>query len=229
MNFYCQKSKCTHKCTPDFLYCIRYKFSIIYDLNIIKLYSFSFWQVVHKLDLEKKHKSSATDQFFKQATFADLNERKTKYPANHPKQQAFDSAVIKYFALDGAHFDTVEKNGFQMLVEVLDRRITIKSRRRYMNALSDIVSKEIIPDRQKQLQSVDKRTCHFSCDIWSSRRGEGILCIMAHYIGKSWNLERKVILFESLLERHTGDHIRSVFLKCLADFKVDCDWVCYSI
>lgn len=161
----------------------------------------------------------------KQPTLQEFKESKTKYPATHPKQKAFDRDVVNMFAVDGLPFDTVEKDGFLALVDHMDARITVKSRRHYVRLLTDIVDKEIIPGLKEDLQGTEKRFCHFSCDVWTSRKGVGILCILAHYINQDWKLKNKVLLFEPLTEKHTGDYIRSVFMKCISDYGVPANWV----
>lgn len=151
--------------------------------------------------------------------------QKRKYDKNDPKQKQFDTNIIYCFAGDGLPFDTVEKPCFLKLVSDLNSRITVSSRKTYMTRMEEMVTKEIIPKLTEEVKSVEKRFCHFSCDIWNSRKTEGIFCVLAHYINESFELKKKVILYEPLLEKHTGDYIRRVFLGSLKKFGINYDWV----
>lgn len=164
----------------------------------------------------------------KQLTLAEFKECNTKYPSTNLKQVRFERDILDCFALDGLPFDTVDKPGFEKLINGLDKRINLHNRPYYMNKLDKLVSQEIIPLLKIELQKIEKRFCHFSCDVWTSRTGEGILCILAHFVDNSWNLQKRVLHYEPLTQRHTGDHIRGVLLKCLADFGVPSNWVSKS-
>lgn len=161
----------------------------------------------------------------KQPTLAEFRESNTKYPSNNVKQSQFERDVLDCFALDGMPFETVDKPGFVKLVNGLDKRINVHNRPYYMLKLDKLVSHEIIPKLKQDLQKIEKRFCHFSCDVWTSRTGEGILCILAHFVDNFWELQKRVLHYEPLKQRHTGDYIRGVFLKCLADFGVPSNWV----
>lgn len=123
----------------------------------------------------------------------------------------------------------MDKPGFQALVSHLDSRIDIKTRWYFTRKLEERVNSEIIPALKKELQDIEKRFCHFSCDIWSSRKCEGIFAIVAHFVDNNWELRHKVLLFDEISSRHTGENIRSVFLQCLADYGITSDWVWYTL
>lgn len=127
---------------------------------------------------------------------------------------------------DGTSLSLVARQGFKRLVQDLDPRITVRSRQGYVKKMAKLVKTDILPRRRALLNEIDKRFCHFTCDIWTSKGNEGILCIMCHFIHPfRWTIEKRVLLFEALKESHSGVNIRSVFLKCLSDYKVQSNWV----
>jgi len=152
-------------------------------------------------------------------------ENNEKYTSNHPKQQRFDRTIVDLIAVDGRPANVVSGSGFQCLVLGLDRRITVKTRQAYTKQMIDIATKEIMPELKKCMASLPKRNCHFSCDIWSTRRREGVLGIIAHWISKDWKLQSRVIAFIKLVERHTASHINEKFLECLRDIEFPPKWV----
>lgn len=130
------------------------------------------------------------------------------------------------YAVDGLPLNFIHGTGFRMLMHDVDPKIKIKSRRTYVSKLTTAINRDIIPRIKDQLGKIQNRYCHFSCDIWSTRRREGVLGIMAHYIDNDWTYKSTLIAFKALKDRHTGEFIHSSFLNCLKELNIPPKWVC---
>lgn len=150
---------------------------------------------------------------------------KEPYANDHPKQKEFDDNVLTMMSLDILPLNFVNGIGFKKCVKNLDPKISIKSRQGYVKRLQNIISLRVSPAIKSNLSKVEPRSCHFSLDIWSTRRREGVLGICAHYINANWEYKSCLIGFRILKERHTAEYIREEFMECLRSLKVPNAWV----
>lgn len=111
------------------------------------------------------------------------------------------------------------------MVADLDPKITVKSRGAYIKKLDKIVIKEVIPDVKQTLQGLKQRYCHFSCDVWSTKRREGVLGILCHWVSTNWTLCSTIIGFKRLTERHKAEYCKQQFLSCLREMEFPTNWV----
>jgi len=128
-------------------------------------------------------------------------------------------------ALDSVPFNLVSGIGFKSLVAVLDPKITVKNRRTYMRKIKNTIKSRTKPALIEELKKLNKRSCHFSCDIWSTKRREGVLGIVSHFIDSKWEIHKKTIAFKRMNERHTADYICQIFHETLEELGVPANWV----
>lgn len=184
--------------------------------------------IILKFKLQNAHDINTGDKkniSKNQPQLQDFVKRQEKYPLNHKKQLSFDDNVLEMLTRDGVSFRLVEGKGFKKLVKNLEPKLTIKSRSTYMRKISKFCSATVVPSIKKILHEVDLRCCHFSCDIWSSKRREGVLGVIAHYIDNEWRYKTKVVAFKRIKDRHTGENIKKEFFKCLTSMGLKEKWV----
>jgi len=161
-----------------------------------------------------------------QLSVGEFQTRYDKYETkSHPKQKRFDQGIINMMAVDGVPFNFVNGLAFKALVQELDRKITVKSRSTYTTKLQNFAKSQVIPDLKKKLKSLDRRSCHFSCDVWTTKRRESVLGILCHYVSAEWTLCKVVIAFKRLTESHTAEYIHNTFLECIRELGVPPGWV----
>jgi len=185
--------------------------------------SFNF-QTKHNISYVPKKPSSSGIQL----TLEECKTRNEKYPRNHLKQVKFDEGVINMIALDGLPFNIVRGVGFRSLVADLDAKITVKNRSAYMKKINRIIKTRTKPTLREDLKKITKRSCHFSCDIWSTKRREGVLGVAAHFINSNWEIKKKTIAFKRMTDRHKVEYISEIFHETLKEIDVPADWVSCS-
>jgi hypothetical protein len=84
---------------------------------------------------------------------------------------------------------------------------------------------QAIPTIIKDLSKVEERDLHLSTDIWSSRRGDSIIAIMAHFVtdddDNGWKLCAKALCVQTFNTRHTAVNILDKLHQSIANLKVD--------
>ena len=103
-----------------------------------------------------------------------------------------------------APVSVVEKPGFRKLINTLDPRYNLPSRRYFAETALPELYIQVREELANQLTNVT----HFSttADIWSSRTCEPYLSFMVHYID-NWELKSKCLKTSFLPEDHTGEII----------------------
>jgi hypothetical protein len=92
----------------------------------------------------------------------------------------------------------------------------------------------VIPEISRELRMVKDRFLHCSTDIWSTKKGEGVMGIRCHYIHENgnmdvWELRNMTIGMKKFNNRHTALNIRAKFEETLEGLKIDMskvvDWI----
>ena len=151
------------------------------------------------------------------------------YRRNEPSQVAFDKSVMDMIAVDGLPLCFVENIGFINLIRSLDSKLKVKSRFAYKEQIRCTVEKEVEPRLAKLLSEVEDGHCHFSLDIWSSRRREGILGVNTHFLNNNFDLVTRMIAFRQLKDSHTAANIQSSMKEVLRKYGKEYSQVVYSI
>lgn len=61
----------------------------------------------------------------------------------------------------------------------------------------------------------------FTSDTWTSSMGEPFLCITAHWVDDDWFIQKRILCFQAMEERHTGFNIKVRILDCLKEFHLN--------
>ena len=146
---------------------------------------------------------------------------KSSYARNDQQQVRFDNHVLDMIAVDGLPFSFVENPGFINLVLSLDSKLKVKSRQAYMRQIRKAISSTVEPNIKREFSKVRPRFLHFSCDIWSSRRREGVLGVLAHFISDEWTLESRVVAIKHIYGSHTAENIKVSMEEVLNKYGLD--------
>ncbi len=153
----------------------------------------------------------------------------TRYGRNEPQQKAFDKGVMDMMSVDGHPFNFVHSIGFQNLVMSMDPKLRIKSRQAYTKKMKTMVATEVVTKVRETLSLLVPRVCHYSCDIWSTRRWEGVLGVVAHFISDDWQLQSICIGIKQMMERHTSENIKEAMKEILNKYGVGYEQVRMSL
>ncbi|KAJ1697461.1 hypothetical protein LUZ63_005973 [Rhynchospora breviuscula] len=72
---------------------------------------------------------------------------------------------------------------------------------------------------KKVFKDVDKVS--LTSDCWTSNRTVGYMCITAHYIDSSWNLQKRIITFKDLSPPHSGEVISDAILEAIKKWGIE--------
>ena len=103
----------------------------------------------------------------------------------------------------------VEREGFCDLLNVLEPRYTIVSRKHLQLTLLPTYHTKVEESIKDALSCID--TCSLTLDIWSSRRMHAYLGVTCHFITREWESLSLLISCGRLHDRHTAANILSEF------------------
>ena len=111
----------------------------------------------------------------------------------------------------------VEDEGFQSLLNVLDPRYQLPSRRTIMQTLPNAYSKEAEVVK-KEIAAVSHVA--LSSDLWTSRATESYMTITCHFLTETWNF--KSLLLETFVFElsHTAENIADSLRKAAEKWKI---------
>jgi len=158
------------------------------------------------------------------------------YAANDPRQLKFEKNLMNFIFLDSAPFSITENLGFNLMIEGLDPRLTIPSRRtvgRKLNAQYEqarsqaktylpfakghkftilifyFLFSKVFLELQRTLRGLEDKSIHLIIDMWTSKQNLAVIGITAQYIC-DWKIVKSVIGFKQFDKSHTGVNIKTV-------------------
>ena len=139
------------------------------------------------LELGIGNKSLVIESNAKQPKVNELFVKLSKYSRNGHVQTKFDNAVLELLSVNCLPFSLVDTPEWKALIELLDKRITVKSRvtyQRKMTVLADKVLKRV----KKMIERHLDVSCAITSDIWTSRSGDAYISGTLHFIDKKFRL-----------------------------------------
>ncbi|XP_043863579.1 E3 SUMO-protein ligase ZBED1-like isoform X2 [Drosophila mojavensis] len=137
-----------------------------------------------------------------------------KYDASSARKKTLDSALTTYITSDRRPYCVVEDKGFRHLVEVLDPRYQLPSRR----TLRDVcIPNLFIEMKQKLREILDKiEFCAVTTDGWTSKANENYLSVSCHFITEEFEMRTAVLSTTKLKEEtnHSAQNI-AIFLRAV--------------
>jgi len=165
----------------------------------------------------KEARSSAASTY--QTTVGQCFERQKPYSTDSPRYKEITNAIAQMIAFDFQPFSVVEDEGFKRLLQVLDPRYQIPSRKHF--------SETVIPKMYEEMKAKVKACIDpipfivFTTDCWTSRAVDSYISLTAHYIDEKFN--RHLLVLDTLLvsERHTAQNLLSKILAMLEAWEIN--------
>lgn len=131
----------------------------------------------------------------------------TSYDKTSKRWKDITSAITHHIAKDMAPIQTVEKEGFRKLIQTLDPRYEIPSRKYF----SQTRLPQLFTECQERVYNEINNIEFFSttADLWSSRTTEPYISLTIHYIDSEWKLQSKCLQTSYFPDDHTGEIIAS--------------------
>lgn len=155
-----------------------------------------------------------------------------KYAYNSKQHIGITTHVVNMIADSIVPLDFVESSGFRNLMNYMDPKYRVPSRR--------TITRHLIKDLKKIKQSIRNEIkqlldecishkIHATVDLWSSRALDPILGIRFHYVGQDFTLRVKTVAFLHFGERHTASNISSAFEEILSEYGLNTQSLGYVV
>ena len=159
-----------------------------------------------------------------QATLEECLEWTRPYPIDHPVAQRITHFIAEMMALDCQPFSIVEDQVFVRLLNHLQPRYQLPSRKYF----SSTMIPQLYDSCKKTLQKVMEAQSFIALtsDIWSSRGHDSVISFTAHFITDKFIRGHCLLQASKFNERHTGDNIATMYSDCVCEWKIESKIVC---
>ena len=157
---------------------------------------------------------------YKTQSIATAFEKGNKFPTDSVKAKNLNKKVMEFIALDDQPFSVVGDVGFRGLVEYMEPRYTLPSRRHLAKVcLPELYS--VVADHIHHLLSGDVPAISFTTDIWSSDCSPvSMLSLTAQWIDTKFNLVKAVLHSQEFTGSHAANVISETFEKMFETWKI---------
>jgi hypothetical protein len=165
---------------------------------------------------DKKHTTvvSAVQQTLEQCL-----SRTQRWQIDHPSAVKIHNAIGRMIAIDIQPIQLVENTGFVELVQLLEPRYQIPSRK--------YITERVLPDLFEQVkikilkQMEDIQGVSFTVDHWTSNHTtQSYMSLTAHWLTRTFDLKSAVLHCEPFDGSHTAAHIGSAFLEMVEKWHI---------
>lgn len=155
--------------------------------------------------------SSCTQQLTLQQTLA----RHEKFSMDNPRAKKISEVVTQFIVLDDQPLSIVDNVGFRRLMNLLEPKYEIPSRRHVTDVmlpqLHNTVKKHITNMLQEDIKAIS-----FTTDIWSSSVSPvSVISLTAQWIDANFTLHQVMLHAKKFQGSHTGQAIRSILEEML--------------
>ena len=151
---------------------------------------------------------------------ADVFQKAKKFASDGAKAKGITTKIMEFIALDDQPFSVVEDVGFRRLMEHVEPRYTVPSRRYF----SDVFLPEIynVSTHVHKLLATDISNFSFTKDIWSSDVSPtSMLSLTAQWIDTEFNLQKVVLHSQEFRGSHTAAATSDAFAKMFDTWRID--------
>jgi hypothetical protein len=152
-----------------------------------------------------------------QPTMTNFIQTSTKYSAHHPNQRSITNALIMFIAGDLMPLSVVDSPHFRKLLEKLDSRYIVPSRKHLSSNLLHNKSSEIqsgLVSLLAQAQSV----C-LTIDLWTNRQMRSFIGITGHVI-IDWTMQSVMLACRRFKGKHTAENIHQQYEETISSFDI---------
>ena len=129
-------------------------------------------------------------------------ERTQPYPSSSKRAQQIANALSYFIAKEMMPFNIVECPGFQKLLNRLDDRYDIPSRKYFAKTAIPALYTDTRGRIAESLKSVEYYS--ITTGMWSSGKMEPYLAVTVHYVNKEWILQLQILFVH---EDHTAENL----------------------
>lgn len=152
-----------------------------------------------------------------QQTLAETFTKKTPYDKKSGKM--ITNSVTSFIARSMLPIQSVEKDGFQEMLQTLDPRYNLPSRRYFSETALPKLYESCRQTLSHKLQKVTYYAT--TSDLWSSRTSEPYLSLTIHFVDEEWQLQSFCLQTSYFPEDHTGELIAQGLKDALSSWSFD--------
>ena len=120
-----------------------------------------------------------------------LKSQVQKYPSDSTRRKNIDQAIVRMITVDMHPPSIVEDVGFQSLVQLLDPRYLLPSKKHITKTLLPAIYSKRVEEMKQELSQVSHVA--LSSEFWTSATLELYLTITCHFLAPSWELKSLVL------------------------------------
>ncbi|XP_034024641.1 zinc finger BED domain-containing protein 1-like [Thalassophryne amazonica] len=141
-----------------------------------------------------------------------------KFPSTSPRAIKITDSVVHFICLDLRPYCVVENRGFRYMVNTLEPRYVIPTRR-YIIEIAVPRKYEEVKEHVKTSLTSAARVA-LTCDGWTSRATQLYVTITCHFITDDWELMAFVLQTRAMHESHTGTDIAELLKTALDEWSI---------
>lgn len=200
--------------------------------KIYKTPSSSTSSLIRHLDVHKtqKRKFDETVDLAKQAkpklenktSIASAFTKQLSLPANSGRARLITSKICKMIVQDYQPLSIVNDNGFQELMNTLEPRYQIPTRKQF----SRVLIPELFHETKTKVSNIlctdiqHAESLSFTMDLWTSRSHDPYLSLTAHYLTTDFIMKNMTLQCSHFPGEHTGSAIHGKVVELLKDWKI---------
>ncbi|KAI2655629.1 Zinc finger BED domain-containing protein 4 [Labeo rohita] len=172
------------------------------------------------LQLNKtKGKGDNTAATAQQLTLADALQRREKFPTESLKALGITQKVLEFIVLDAQPMSFVEDEGFRRLLEYLEPRYSLPSRKYFSETALPELYKKVCEHISKEIKDV--KSMSFTTDIWSSAVCPmSLLSLTVHWLDVSCTRRGAMLQAKNFHGSHTSDTISAAIKEMLDQWHI---------
>ena len=186
--------------------------NLIRHLKVSHIEEYTEFSKLAAAKAEKEKERAATQTPLTQLTVTETYKRQQPYSNDSKKKKELNEKVMEFICLDHQPLSVVEDIGFKRLVNCLDPRYTLPSRKYFTDQCLPELYQTIYSHIQNLMKDDKIVSIGFTSDIWSSSVSPmSMLSLTAQFIDDKFELKRVVLHSQEFPGSHTADAIAKAF------------------
>lgn len=167
----------------------------------------------------KNQSSSGRKKVTQQLSIAQAFSKGTPYDKKSQRWIDITHSIAVFLCKDMVPFQTVERSGFLDMVNTLDQRYVVPSRKYFSEVEIPKLHAEVRSQVEKELCDIQQYAT--TTDLWSSRTMDSYISLTIHFIDDEWKLCSKCLQTSYFPEDHTGEFISQGLREALESWGLD--------
>ncbi|XP_076742690.1 E3 SUMO-protein ligase ZBED1-like [Maylandia zebra] len=141
-----------------------------------------------------------------------------KLASTSPRAQKITQSVATFICKDIRPYSVVENDGFQNLINTLEPRYVLPSRKHLSEVVIPNMYEKVKHDVTASLKSAERVA--ITCDSWTSRATDNYLTITSHHIDQEWRLVSHVLQTRTTEASHTAANLSEIMFKAIEEWEL---------